>query len=153
MKLVVAVVRPEECNTVQAALERVGVCYLMLSEVWGQSPEPGPTLIYRSSTFRERWVRRSKVEAVVDDHAVDAVVEAIENCTDMRQVGEGAISVVPLEHFVHIGDGPRAGRLDRGARTTESVHQRPSRQAAPRRGKGTSPDDDDASGVRRWWRG
>jgi nitrogen regulatory protein PII len=110
MNLVVAVVRPEIAETVQAALAAVGFSHLTLSEVWSQGRDPGPSFIYRSTTFRERCVRRLKIEVVVDESDVDAAVEAIQGCTDTRQEGGGVVSVVPVERLVHIGTASARGR-------------------------------------------
>jgi nitrogen regulatory protein P-II 1 len=100
MNLVIAVVRPEMGETVQEALAGVGFCHLTLSEVWSQGRDQGQTFIYRSTTFRERCVRRLKIEVVVDECDVDAVVEAIEGCIDD---GGSTVSVVPVERFIHVG--------------------------------------------------
>jgi nitrogen regulatory protein P-II 1 len=103
MNLVIAVVRPELGETMQAALAGVRFCHLTLSEVWSQGRERGQTFIYRSTTFRERCVRRLKIEVAVDDSEVDDVVEAIQGCTDLRLDEASVVSVVPVERFIHIG--------------------------------------------------
>jgi nitrogen regulatory protein PII len=124
MKLVVAIVHPEECETVQAALAGVGVWHLAMSEVWCQGPEPGRTFIYRSTTFREGCVRRLRIEVAVEAPALDAVLDAIQGSADTGRIGEGVVSVVPLERFVHIGNGRRAKTLDIRAETTDPVPPR-----------------------------
>ena len=108
MNLVVAVVRPEIAETVQAALAAVGFSHLTLSEVWSQGGgERGQTFTYRATTFRECCVRRLKIQAAVDECDVDAVVEAIQGCTEIQEDSAAIVSVVPVERFIHIGSVAR----------------------------------------------
>ena len=76
MKLIIAIIRPENLEVVQAALHERKACLISVSQVLGDGREPGRTGIYRGTEFR---VRRPKLrlEIAADDRGVEAAVEAI----------------------------------------------------------------------------
>ena len=79
MKLIVAVIHPEELGPVQAALDKIGVCDLSISQVLVNCKEEGYTLIYRSATIPVHILPRLRLEIVVENYAAEATVAAIEN--------------------------------------------------------------------------
>jgi nitrogen regulatory protein P-II 1 len=117
MKLVVAIIRPEKYGTVQAALDELGVDQLTLTEVVGRGHERGAAMFYRGMSFREARIGRLKLEIVVEDNAVDDVVEAVRCSAMTGQVGDGVILVSGLEDFVRIRTGRRAKAANGTGRT------------------------------------
>ena len=86
MKLIVAVIHPEELGPVQAALDKIGVCDLSISQVLVNCKE-GYTLIYRSATIPVHIFPRLRLEIVVEDYAIQATVAAIENARLLGATG------------------------------------------------------------------
>src|SRR5215813_11965853 len=76
MKLIVAIIRPEQIEAVRAAIREPEACLLSVSEVMGDGREPGFTEIYRG---REVRVQRPKfrLEIAVADVLVPGIVESI----------------------------------------------------------------------------
>jgi nitrogen regulatory protein PII len=131
MKLLSAVIRPETCSRVQAALAELGLSQMTLSEVWGQGHEHGHTYIYRGTTIRDSRIKRLKLEIAVDDEVVDAAVDAIITHARTERVGDGIIVVTPIEEFIRIRTGEhkvanekfrnRLGSTGRAPRMTQAI--------------------------------
>ena len=77
MKLVTAVIKPHKWEDVRAALERVGVTGMTVSEVSGYGRQKGHTEVYRGAEYDIALVPKIRLEIVVDDADVDAVTDAI----------------------------------------------------------------------------
>ena len=102
MKLIIAIIRPENLAAVQAALTEREACLISVSEVLGDGREPGRTGIYRGTEFR---VRRPKLrlEIAVDDWVVEGAVEAIiraGSTGDSGQIGDCKVLVMQLDEYV-----------------------------------------------------
>jgi nitrogen regulatory protein PII len=99
MKLIIAIIRPENLEVVQAALHERKACLISVSQVLGDGREPGRTGIYRGTEFR---VRRPKLrlEIAADDWGVEAAVEAIlrvGSTGDSGQIGDCKVLVMHLD--------------------------------------------------------
>jgi nitrogen regulatory protein P-II 1 len=112
MKLVVAVIRPEKLEAVQAALQEAEACLLCVSQVVGDRRDDGFTEIYRG---REVRVPRPKLrlEIAVNDALVQGTVEVIARAASIggpgRQ-GNGNVFVMQLEACLCIpGDAEPPG--------------------------------------------
>jgi nitrogen regulatory protein P-II 2 len=105
MKLIIAVVKPFKLDDVREALTRAGVEGLTVSEVKGYGRQKGQTEIYRGAEYAVNFVPKVKLEAVVDDGAVAAAVEAIKASAATGKIGDGKIFVVPVEEAVRIRTG------------------------------------------------
>jgi nitrogen regulatory protein PII len=102
MKLVIAIIRPENLAAVQAALKTREVRFLSVSEVFGDGDEPGWTGMYRGTAFRIRRPRL-RLEVAVKDQVAQAAVEAIVRTAypaDAAQTGEVKVVVIPLDMCV-----------------------------------------------------
>jgi nitrogen regulatory protein PII len=76
LKLIVAMIRPEQLDPIEAALDAQEVDLLSVSQVLGGAREPGNALRYRGTAHQVRCVKL-RLEVVVDDWCVKAVMEAI----------------------------------------------------------------------------
>jgi nitrogen regulatory protein PII len=102
MKLIIAMIRPENLAPVQAALHEREACLISVSPALGDDGEPGRTGIYRGTEFR---VRRPKLrlEIAADDWGVEAAVEAILRAGatgDSGQIGDCKVLVMHLDDCV-----------------------------------------------------
>src|SRR5262245_60052723 len=113
MKLVIAIVRSEKLDAVRAALFKIDVCVLSVTQVLGFGHEAGLTEHYRGMKVETRQPKL-RLELAVSDGLVDDVVDAITRaaCSGATgQVGDGKVFLMDLEHCVRIRDratGPAA---------------------------------------------
>lgn len=107
MKLITAIVKPFTLDDVRHAVEKAGVHGLTFSEVQGYGRQKGHTEVYRGAEYRVDFVPKAKVEVVVSDESVDAVVAAIVNAARTGQIGDGKVWVSPVESLVRVRTGER----------------------------------------------
>ena len=113
MKLIVAIIRPERLEAVQAALAERDVYLMTVTDVRGCGRQGGHTELYRSAKIQVRLLPKLKLEIAVNDAFVEATVEAIVHAArvgDTGQIGDGKIFVLPLEDCVRIRTGERGGQ-------------------------------------------
>ncbi len=110
MKLVVAIIRPEKLEAVQAALAQRDVYLMTVTEVRGCGRQRGFTEVYRSTEIQVRLLPKLKLEIAVTEPFVEATVEAIVHAArtpETGQIGDGKIFVLSLEDCVRIRTGER----------------------------------------------
>jgi nitrogen regulatory protein P-II 1 len=110
MKLVVAIIRPERLEAVQAALNQSDVYLMTVTDVRGCGRQRGYTEVYRGTEFQVRLLPKVKLEIAVNDAFVDATLEAIVHAArtpETGQIGDGKIFILPLEDCVRIRTGER----------------------------------------------
>ena len=112
MKLIVAIIRPEKLEAVQAALAENDVYLMTVTDVRGCGRQRGFTELYRGSEFDVRLLPKLKLEIAVNDAFVEAAVEAIVHAArtaETGQIGDGKIFVMPLDDCIRIRTGERGG--------------------------------------------
>ncbi|MBC9732279.1 P-II family nitrogen regulator [Nocardioides marmotae] len=107
MKLVTAVVKPHKWEDVRAALESVGVTGMTVSEVSGYGRQKGHTEVYRGAEYDVSLVPKLRLEVVVADGDVDAVVGAIERGGRSGKIGDGKVWVSPVDTVLRVRTGER----------------------------------------------
>src|SRR5437588_8904173 len=110
MKLVVAVIRPERLEAVQAALNERDVYLMTVTDVRGCGRQRGYTEVYRGTAFQVRLLPKLKLEIAVNDQFVEGTVEAIVHAArtpEAGQVGDGKIFILPLDDCMRIRTGER----------------------------------------------
>ena len=110
MKKVEAIIKPFKLDEVKDALAEVGVQGMTVTEVKGFGRTGGKKEVYRGSSYVVDFVPKVKVEVVVADEQVNAVLDAIERSARTGRIGDGKIFVVPIEEVVRIRTGER-GRV------------------------------------------
>jgi nitrogen regulatory protein P-II 1 len=113
MKKVEAVIRPDRLQAVQDALDSLGTSGLTVSEVLGCGRQRGYTETYRGTKANISLQRKVKVEAVVADMSVAAVVDAIAGAAKTGEIGDGKIFVSPVEDALRIRTGERGEEIVR----------------------------------------
>ncbi len=109
MKLVTAVVKPHKWEDVRVALESVGVTGMTVSEVSGYGRQKGHTEVYRGAEYDVALVPKIRIEVVVDDDDVEAVVGAVERGAQTGRIGDGKVWVAPVDSVVRVRTGERDG--------------------------------------------
>ena len=111
MQRVEAIIRPEKLDVVKSALEDLDHAGMTLTEVRGHGTQRGVTEQWRGRTFAVEYLTKVKIELVVKDEDVDAIVERIVDAARTGQVGDGKIFVSPVGRAVRI----RTGEADEAA--------------------------------------
>ena len=107
MKLVTAIVKPFVLEDVKGALEQIGVLGLTISEVQGYGRQKGHTEVYRGAEYSVDFVPKVRVEVVVDEAAVDKVVDVIVEAARTGKIGDGKVWVSPVDSVVRVRTGER----------------------------------------------
>lgn len=105
MKLITAIVKPFKVDDVKDALKSAGVQGMTVSEVKGFGRQGGHTETYRGSEYAIDFVPKVKMELVVDDADVDAVVDAIRAAANTGKIGDGKVWVADISRLVRIRTG------------------------------------------------
>ena len=116
MKLIVAIVRPEQLSEVLEALFHAEVRGLTISRVQGHGGEMEHVENYRGTTVKMALAEKVRIEIGVSDHFVRPTVEAILAAARTGEVGDGKIMVLPIERIYRI----RTGEQDQEAVTPMS---------------------------------
>ncbi|MXP62373.1 P-II family nitrogen regulator [Roseomonas sp. M0104] len=111
MKLVMAIIKPFKLDEVREALTPLGVQGLTVTEVKGFGRQKGQTEIYRGAEYHVSFLPKLKIEVVVPDDMVDAVVEAVANTARTGKIGDGKVFVLDVERALRI----RTGETDSSA--------------------------------------
>lgn len=107
MRLVSAIVRPHALAEVKSALEAAGVTGLTVSDVHGFGRQKGHTEIYRVAEYTVDFVPKVRVDVVVDDADVDAVLDAIVTAARTGRIGDGKVWVTEVVDLVRVRTGER----------------------------------------------
>jgi nitrogen regulatory protein PII len=107
MKKIEAIIRPERLQTVQDALDELGVSGLTVSEVMGCGRQKGYTEQYRGSRANISLLPKLKVESVVPNEVVDRAVEAIVGAAWTGETGDGRVFTWDVDAAVRIRTGER----------------------------------------------
>ena len=107
MKLVTAIVKPFVLEDVKGALEQLGVLGMTVSEVQGYGRQKGHTEVYRGAEYSVDFVPKIKIEVVIDDTAVEKVLEAVVEAARTGKIGDGKVWVTPVETVVRVRTGER----------------------------------------------
>ena len=105
MKLVTAIVKPFKLDDVKNALKAAGVVGITVTEVRGFGRQGGHTETYRGAEYKIDFVPKVQVSIVVDDDAVDAIVEAITSSAATGKIGDGKIWITDVDRIVRIRTG------------------------------------------------
>ncbi|MFT4287264.1 P-II family nitrogen regulator [Nocardioides sp.] len=107
MKLVTAVIKPHKWEDVRVALEAVGVTGMTVSEVSGYGRQKGHTEVYRGAEYDIALVPKIRIEIVVEDGDVEAIVEAVVGSAQTGRIGDGKVWVSAIETVVRVRTGDR----------------------------------------------
>jgi nitrogen regulatory protein P-II 1 len=107
MKKVEAIIKPFKLDEVKDALGEIGVQGMTVTEVKGFGRTGGKREVYRGSAYVVDFVPKVKIEVVVPDDLVVAILEAVEKAAKTGRIGDGKIFVSPVEEAVRIRTGER----------------------------------------------
>ncbi|HXR68569.1 MAG TPA: P-II family nitrogen regulator [Dermatophilaceae bacterium] len=105
MRLVTAIIKPFKLDEVKEALEAFGITGMTVSEASGYGRQRGHSEVYRGAEYTVDFVPKVRVEVVVDDVDVDAVVTVILKAAQTGRIGDGKIWTVPVEDVARVRTG------------------------------------------------
>ena len=108
MKLIKSIVRPNKVDDVRAALEKLNLGGMTVTEVRGHGRQKGHTAIYRGKEYDVTLLPKVEIEVVVGDDVVDEVIQAIIRAARTGEIGDGRVFVLPVEQSYNIRTGERA---------------------------------------------
>ena len=107
MQRIEAIIRPERLAMVKNALEDLDHAGMTLTEVRGHGTQRGITEQWRGKAVTIEYLTKVKIELVVRDGDVDAVIALIIEAARTGEVGDGKIFVSPVSAAVRIRTGDR----------------------------------------------
>ncbi len=102
MKKIEAIIRPFKLDEVRDALEQTDVHGMTVSEVKGYGRSRGKATIYPGAEYVVDFAPKLKIEVVVPDEMVHAVIDAVTDAAYTGEAGDGKIFVVPIDEAVRI---------------------------------------------------
>jgi nitrogen regulatory protein P-II 1 len=105
MKKIEAIIKPFKLDEVKEALQEVGLQGITVTEAKGFGRQKGHTELYRGAEYVVDFLPKVKVEVVLADENVDAVIDAIRNAAQTGRIGDGKIFVSNVEEVVRIRTG------------------------------------------------
>ena len=107
MKLVTAILRPDRVDAVSAALERAGVNGLTVSQANGYGRQRGHTEVYRGAEYNSDLLPKVRLEVLVNEDELGAVIAAMEEGGRTGNFGDGKIWIMDVRDAVRVRTGER----------------------------------------------
>ena len=105
MKLIIAIIKPFKLEEVKEALAEAGIHGMTITEVKGFGRTGGRREVYRGSAYVVDFVPKVKIEIVMSDDVVAAILEVIERSAKTGKIGDGKIFVTDVVEAVRIRTG------------------------------------------------
>ena len=102
-----AIIQPSKLDAVKNALTEIGIDGLTISEVRGHGRQKGHTEMYRGREYSVDLLPKIKIESVMDDGQVDAVVKAILETAATGKIGDGKIFLSKVDEAIRIRNQER----------------------------------------------
>ena len=110
MKLILAIIQPTKLQTLQEALQRVGVERMTVCDAQGFGQQKGRTELYRGVEYKTQLLRKVALEIAVNDDFLERTVDTIINVARTGpegNIGDGKILVLPMDEAIQIGGEER----------------------------------------------
>jgi nitrogen regulatory protein P-II 1 len=107
MKKIEAIIKPFRLEAVRDALTSIGVQGMTITEVKGFGRQKGHTELYRGAEYTVDFLPKMKIEVVVPEAIVEAVIAEICRAAMTGKIGDGKILVIPVENAIRIRTGER----------------------------------------------
>lgn len=102
MKKIEAIIRPEVFAAVREGLAEVGIDGLSISEIAGCGRQEGRQALFRGNSYTMKFSQKLKLETIVDNEKVQAIIDVILREASTGQVGDGKIFIYPVEQAIRI---------------------------------------------------
>lgn len=105
MKKIEAIIKPFKLEEIKDALQQLQIKGMTVSEVKGFGRQKGHTEIYRGAEYVIDFIPKIKLELILEDAQVPAVLKAIQETARTGKIGDGKIFVLPVEEVIRIRTG------------------------------------------------
>ena len=107
MKLITAIVKPHQLESVKEALEAFGVQGMTVSEASGYGRQRGHSEVYRGAEYQIDFVPKVRIEILAEAEDTAGIVDVIAKAARTGRIGDGKIWVVPVDDVVRVRTGDR----------------------------------------------
>ena len=104
MKMITAVIQPENLNKVKQELFNVKIMRFIVSDCWGHSDEEAVIETYRGIAMEVDLKRKTRIQIAVNEDFVDIAINAILKGGKTAKSGAGKIFVTELERCISISN-------------------------------------------------
>jgi nitrogen regulatory protein PII len=94
-------------DEVKAALEKMQISGMTVTEVRGHGKQKGHTAIYRGQEYNVSLLPKMEIETVVADSLVDTAIKAIIEAARTGEIGDGRVFVLPVLESYRIRTGEK----------------------------------------------
>ena len=105
MKKLDLIIRPHKLDDVRDALTAVGVQGMTVTEVKGFGRQRGKTETYRGSEYTISFLPKVRLEVLVGDTQLEAVMKAASDAARTGKIGDGKIMVSDIVDVMRIRTG------------------------------------------------
>jgi nitrogen regulatory protein P-II 1 len=105
MKKIEAIIKPFKLDEVKEALQELGVQGMTVLEAKGYGRQKGHTELYRGAEYVVDFLPKIKVEVVIADDQLAAVLEVIQSAARTGRIGDGKIFVSDIIDVIRIRTG------------------------------------------------
>ena len=102
MTKIEAIIRPNRFDAVKEALSDLGIDGMTVSEARGHGRQKGHTETYRGREYEVSLIPKLRVELVVLDERVEAIVAAIISTAATGEIGDGKIFLSKVDDAIRI---------------------------------------------------
>jgi nitrogen regulatory protein P-II 1 len=107
MKLITAIIRPEQLDDVRSGLESYGVQGLTVSGAHGYGRQRGHTEIYRGAEYTVDLHAKVRIEVLASDDQAYDLVDIIVASSNTGSAGDGKVWMVEVYEAVRVRTGER----------------------------------------------
>ena len=105
MKKIEAIIKPFKLDEVKEALHEVGIQGITVIEAKGFGRQKGHTELYRGAEYVVDFLPKVKIEVVIEDGMLDAVLEAVQAAAKTGRIGDGKIFISSIDEAIRIRTG------------------------------------------------
>jgi len=102
MKKIEAIIRPEVFAKVREGLALEGIDGLSISEIAGAGRQDGRIGLFRGNSYSMEFSQKLKLEMIVDNAKVQAIIDVLLREASTGEVGDGKIFIYPVEQAIRI---------------------------------------------------
>jgi nitrogen regulatory protein P-II 1 len=107
VKKIEAIIKPFRLEDVKAALARLGIEGMTITEVKGCGHQRGHLEFYQGAEYMTEFLPKLKIDLVVADSQLDAAVKAIVHVAKTGKIGDGKVFISSIEEVVRIRTGEK----------------------------------------------
>ncbi len=107
MKLITAIIRPEQLDDVRSGLESYGVQGLTVSGAHGYGRQRGHTEVYRGAEYTVDLHTKVRIEVLSSDERAWDLVDIIVASSNTGTAGDGKVWMVEVYEAVRVRTGER----------------------------------------------